>query len=309
VFDWGGGTLDVSVLEFRSGGVFEMALGGTAMAGNALDHEIALFLHGRIMQSRARRASFDEMDPHDQAQLVFRAEQAKQRLSQHESAQVSLMSYGGDPVNMTVGRQELSPVIGPAVTQALALLESTIHRAGLSVDGVDTILLVGGSSQLWLLQQELSADPRFKGRYRIAEAPEWDVAHGAALLNRDPGAYRLAETLTLRLSDGTSAELARPGDQPWGEWRGLSLVLTEDAPEAHLVVERHTAGDPRGRAALQFSTPSLGFLEEEIGLRFRLTPDLTFAVAAASGRRPAAEARERELEDLRFGYELTTVQA
>ena len=56
VFDWGGGTLDVSVVEFRNSGIFEVGLGGTPTAGNALDHEIALFLHARIMEETRRKA-------------------------------------------------------------------------------------------------------------------------------------------------------------------------------------------------------------------------------------------------------------
>jgi molecular chaperone DnaK len=309
VFDWGGGTLDISVLEFRSTGVFEIGLSGSPTAGNALDSQIALYLHGRIMQSRERRRSFEEMDPHDQTRLVFEAEELKRKLLGSPSAPVSLMNYGGKDVSVTVHRDELAPVLKPAVAEAIALLEATIHRAGLSIDGVDAILLVGGSSQLWLLQQELSVAERFKGRYRIAEAPEWDVAHGAALLNNEAGAYELAETLALRLSDGSSVDLVRPGDRPGGDSRTLSLVLTEDVPEAHIVIDRRASGDLQSRPALQFSTPSLGFLEEEISLNYRLTSDLTFVAAAASSRRPTEPAREREIEDLRFGYSLAAVKA
>jgi molecular chaperone DnaK len=309
VFDWGGGTLDVSVLEFRASGVFEIGLGGTTTAGNVLDREIALHLHGRIMGSRTDRRAFDEIDPHDQTQLLFRAEQAKQQLTRTETTVLSMMSYAGQSVHINVTREELAPVLRPAVSEAVALLEGTIHRAGLGVDGVDTILLVGGSSQLWLLKQTLSADERFQGRFRVAEAPEWDVAHGAALLNGEPGAFRLAETVALRLSDGSSLELARPGDEPVGEWRDLSLVLTEDSPEAHVVIERVRPGDPRPSPALQFSTPSLGFLEEEIALKYCLTKELTFATTATSTRRSGGVVRPREIENLRFGYELSAVRA
>jgi molecular chaperone DnaK len=307
VFDWGGGTLDVSVLEFRSTGVFELALGGTSTAGNALDHQIALHIHGRIMDSRGERRGFDEMDPHDQAQLQFRAEIAKQQLSLVEATPVSMMNYDGDSVHLSLTREALTPVVRPAVAEAIALLERTIHRAGLTVDAVDAILLVGGSSQLWLLHSELSADPRFKGRYRIAEAPEWDVAHGAALVSSNPGAYELAETLALRLSDGSSMELARPGDRPGVGRRALSLVLTEDAPEAHLVIERRSTLDSLPKPALQFSTPTLGFLNEELAFTFGLTPDLTFAASAKSARQPESPASDREIEDLRFGYALGSV--
>jgi molecular chaperone DnaK len=217
-----------------------------------------------------------------------------------------MTSYGGEAVHIVVSREMLQPVLAAAVKEAIGLLESTIHKSGLTVDAVDTILLIGGSSQLWLLQEQLSSDSRFKGRYTIAGAPEWDVAHGAALLDREPGAYRIAETLALRLSDGSSIVLARPGDRPNGHRRTLSLVLAEDAAEAHLVIERRADGDTRGKPALQFSAPSLGFLEEEIQFNYGLTPELTFAANAASTRRPAGAVRDHEIEDLRFAYTLET---
>jgi molecular chaperone DnaK len=219
------------------------------------------------------------------------------------------MHYGGQPVNLTVSRAECEPILMPAVNEAISVLESTINRTGVGVDGIDAILLVGGSSQLWLLQQQLSADPRFMGRYRIADAPEWDVAHGAALLDREPGAFRLAETLGLRMSDGSSVDLVEPGARPADDWRSLSLVLTEDASEANLVIERRNVGDSHATTALQFATPSLGFMEEEIEFRYKLTNDLTFAVSADSTRRPASAGSAREVENLRFGYELTAVRA
>ena len=64
--------------------------------------------------------------------------------------------------------------------------------------------------------------------------------------------------------------------------RTLSLVLIEDAPEAHLVIERCRESRSTAVPALQFAAPSLGFLEEEISLRYGLTADLTFAATAAS---------------------------
>jgi len=307
VFDWGGGTLDVSVVEFRRSGIFEIGLGGTATAGNAIDREIALNLHARIMQDRRETRAFDEMDPHDQNELLFRSEELKRRLTSKADSTVAIGSYGGSPVHIEVTRSSLRPTVLPAVTEAIALLETTIHRAGLSVDGVDTILLIGGSSQLWLLREELAADPRFAGRWQLAESPEWDVAHGASLLSREPGAYALAETLELKLADGSRIALARPGDAPGSSERALSLVLIEDAPEAHLVIERRRDQAAAVAPALQFATPTLGFLEEEITLRYGLTRDLTFSAVAASGRF-SSEGKAHEIEDLRFGYTLHGAQ-
>ncbi len=304
VFDWGGGTLDISVVEFRRSGIFEIGLGGTPTAGNAMDREIALNLHARIMRERGETRAFDDMDPHDQNELLFRSEELKQRLTFKPETTLAIGAYGGLPVHMEVTCASLRPTLLPAVTEAISLLETTIHRAGLSVDGVDSILLIGGSSQLWLLREELASDARFAGRWQLAESPEWDVAHGAALLSREPGAYALAETLELKLADGSRIQLARPGDSPGAPERTLSLVLIEDAPEAHLVIERRGDSTSTSAPGLQFSTPTLGFLEEEITLRYGLTPDLTFSAAATSGRF-SSEGKPYEIEDLRFGYALS----
>jgi molecular chaperone DnaK len=303
VFDWGGGTLDISALELRSAGIFEIGLAGTPTAGNALDNEIAVFLHGLIMEGRGHVRGFDEMSPHDQNHLLFRAEEAKRQLSQTTDAAVSMTDYGGEPVHIRVDRRMLAPIVRPAVNEAVALLESTIHKAGLEVAAVDRILLIGGSSQLWLLREVLSADQRFMGRYRLAESPEWDVAHGAALLQSRPGSYSLAETFGLRLSDGSSVPLVQEGDAPSHEQRTLSLVLTEDAREAQIVIERIGAGT-RAEPALTFSTQTLGFLQEEIALQFGLTSDLTFSAAAKSSRFANREPRAHEIEKVRFAYKL-----
>jgi hypothetical protein len=50
-------------------------------------------------------------------------------------------------------------------------------------------------------------------------------------------------------------------------------------------------------------------MEEEIAFRYRLTDDLTLVVSADSARRPAGAPVVREVENLRFGYELTAVRA
>jgi molecular chaperone DnaK len=304
VFDWGGGTLDISVVEFRQSGIFEIGLGGTPTAGNALDREIALNLHARIMRERGQTRPFDEMDPHDQSELLFRSEEVKRQLASKSEVTLAMGAYAGHPVHIEVTRASLRSTLLPAVTEAVSLLEATIHRAGLSVDGIDTILLIGGSSQLWLLREELASDPRFAGRWQLAESPEWDVAHGAALLSRQPGAYALAETLDLKLANGSRIQLARPGDAPGAPERSLSLVLIEDAPEAHLVIERRGDSMSATAPALQFSAPTLGFLEEEITLRYGLTADLTFSAAATSARF-SSEGKPYEIEDLRFGYALS----
>jgi len=203
-----------------------------------------------------------------------------------------------------VSRRNATGVLGPFVDRAVNLLASTVAQAGLSIDSLDDIIVIGGSSQLWLLNERLAADPRFTGHYRLAANPEWDVAHGAAILEQTPGNYELAETLGLQLCDGTHFELVRRGQALDTTPRSLSLALVEDAREANLIIDRLADLGAVQTNALHFSVPTLGFLDDEIRVSHELTRDLTFRVSAHSRSLGREKAEIREFSNLRFGYHL-----
>jgi molecular chaperone DnaK len=303
VFDWGGGTLDISVLEVAGGVVHERSTVGLAQAGDDLDRAIALYLHGRLMRERGTSMAFEQVPTRDRDLLLTRAEIAKCALAEETAHFVAMAGYMGAPANIRITREELTPIVGPYVDGALDLLSESITRAGLSTDAIDNIVIVGGSSRLWLLRERLASDDRFAGRYGLADEPEWDVACGAAMLDEHPGSYRLGETLGLLLSDETYHELVCTGGVPQGRSEGLSLSLVEDARQANLIVDRWASATHR-RNAVQFSVPALGFDREEIQLRYGITDDLVFEIEAASSARGTASRRLRECADLRFSYDL-----
>ena len=217
---------------------------------------------------------------------------------------MGLEHYAGRPANVMLTRKSTAGVLGPFVDRAINLLASTVAQAGLNIDSLDDIIVIGGSSQLWLLDERLAADPRFTGRYRLAANPEWDVAHGAAILEQSPGNYELAETLGLHLCDGSHFELVRRGQALDTTPRSLSLALVEDSREANLIIDRWTDLGAPPTNALHFSVPTLGFLDDEIRLSYELTKDLTFRVSAHSRSRGPAKTEIREFSNLRFGYHL-----
>lgn len=172
----------------------------------------------------------------------------------------------------------------------------------MSHDELQEIIVVGGSSQLWLLPEMLGSE--FAGKFKLGANAEWDVAHGAAIIESNPGKFTLAEALGLRLSDETHFDLARPGDRPTAESMSLSLALIDDTPAANIIIDRWTTDSAQPVTALQFSVPAMGFSQEEIRLRYRLTEDLTFRVTGQSMSRETRSVVERETGELRFGYEM-----
>jgi molecular chaperone DnaK len=303
VFDWGGGTLDVSVLELIGEAIHERATAGVPRAGDDMDFAVAQLTHSRIMQQRGLSLRLEEVATKERDFLLARAEKLKCDLAEAPEGQVAMTSYAGAPANVRVTREDVAPVLRPFVDAAVELLATTVKDAGLSVDAIDNIIVVGGSSRLWLLKERLATDERFAGRCRLAEEPEWDVAQGAAMLDEHPGAYTVAETLGMLLSDESYHELLRSGEIAGAGHGSFSLSLIEDSQHASLIVDRWVSRD-RPRNAFQFSVPTLGFDREEIKVSYRISEDLVFELEALSTALGASSRRIRECSDLRFTYEL-----
>ena len=81
VFDWGGGTLDISMISVENHEVSEMAVAGQRLGGNDIDQMLARHIHARFMQEVSEARSFDDLSPAERDQIIERSEEAKKRLS------------------------------------------------------------------------------------------------------------------------------------------------------------------------------------------------------------------------------------
>ena len=90
VFDWGGGTLDVTILKVENGNVLEMASAGMQFAGDDIDKKIAQKMHTRFMRGKANRISFDELDPITKDKLLTQCERAKCDFEDEDIVSISI---------------------------------------------------------------------------------------------------------------------------------------------------------------------------------------------------------------------------
>jgi molecular chaperone DnaK len=274
---------------------------GSPRAGDAIDEDLARRVHAQICDPGV---AFDDLSTNERDQLLVRCERAKCELSSAAEAHIWLPEYAGKSRTIPVSRDFCRPAIEPYVRGAIEMLARAISRAGLSVDAIDEIIVIGGSSRLWLLREMLESDPRFQAASSFPDKPEWDVARGASVVDRHPGSYSLAETIGLELSDGSYFELARPGDAPCERISSVNLALVEDVRAANVVIDRWTPGyEAQRELASQFSVPTLGFDQEAVDLSWNITEDLTMAI---EGRSPAYgnDSIKREISRLRFGYRI-----
>jgi molecular chaperone DnaK len=301
VFDWGGGTLDVTVLEIRGHTIYERYVDGLPRAGDQIDEDLARRVHSHFSDTGI---GFDDLLGIDRDRLLVVCERAKRELATRPETDI-WVQYAGVSQVSKISREFCRPAIEPYVRDAIQVLAKSISRSGLSIDAIDEIIVIGGSSRLWLLREMM--EEHFGAIALFPEKPEWDVARGAAIVDQRPGSYALAETIGLELSDGSYFELARPGDAPANRVSCVNLALVEDVKAANVVIDRWDRdSEARRELAAQFTIPTLGFDQEAVDLTCHITEDLTLSIEGRSPAHGNGSVTKREITRLRFGYRIDT---
>jgi len=319
VFDWGGGTLDVSVLQIEGNFVRELATASLLQAGDEIDRLIASHIHRALKGEELDRA---RLPAKQYDRLIVAAESAKCELSDKDEVKRFLPAYLGGDYTFKLDRPSLVALTQSIIDRCIKVVADAITAAR-KVGGdakIDYIVLVGGSSRLWGLGRQLQAS--FPDVILFEpQRPAWVVAKGASILadeltghrNREP-IYRLNHPVYLRLSDGTSLSLVRDGDPFDDKYRRFLLGIVEDTDHAQLIFavpDGHglgiLGGTPEIRSVDFLSVPLQGLPFEQVRLEAKLTKDLTLAVRAQTEK--ADQHNEShwtrwEYEQLLFSYGL-----
>jgi molecular chaperone HscA len=167
IYDFGGGTFDVSVLRL-SKGVFEvLATGGhTALGGDDIDRLIVGWIVEQTKQTNLKSAEYQA--------LLQAAKEAKEALSTQESVTVTV---GNNKLNLSVSDFEI--MIKPLIERTLVVCKRVLRDAKVKVVDVDAIVLVGGSTRIPAIQVDV--ETLFKRKPLCTIDPDLVVALGAAI--------------------------------------------------------------------------------------------------------------------------------
>jgi molecular chaperone DnaK len=290
VFDWGGGTLDVSVLQIEGESVQELATSSLLQAGDAIDELVAAHIHRTLRGEELDRA---RLPARTYDRLIVAAESAKCELSDRTEARRSLIGYLGQDYLFKFDRASLVELTQPIITRCIKVVADAISTAR-KVGGegnIEHIVLVGGSSRLWGLADQLRSAFPDVNVFEPAR-PAWAVAKGASALaeqvtaHRERNAiYRLNHPVYLRLSDDTPLALVREGDVFDDRYRRFLLGIVEQTDHAQLIFAVPDGqgtgilgGTPEIRPVDFLSVPLQGLPFEQLRLEAKLTKELTLCV-------------------------------
>jgi len=209
VYDLGGGTFDITILQL-AGDVFEVlaTAGDTFLGGDDVDSMVADHMTAQFLEQH-RYDAHQDLQAYER--LKAAAEWAKIQLS--EKPQVKLcveeLAYGegGAALNLdyALTREQLEHMCEPLVARSFDVCEDAMKAAGLRPTQLDNVILVGGSTRIPLLQRMVA---EYFGRKPLSNIdPDLVVAQGAALQ-----AFSLAEPASRKAALGRVAlkKVAQP---------------------------------------------------------------------------------------------------
>lgn len=179
VYDLGGGTFDVSIIQKNGAKVDVLGTGGySELGGHYFDKKIQNYISDRLLDEDDIDLEGDDTMCYARQELALKAETAKQHLSSRDKTEI-VFGIAGAPKQFSLTREEYERMIEPFVQRTENMVLQVMEKAKVTFDDLDQILLVGGSSRTPLIQRELE---KFSGKTLSRTInPDEAVAMGAAL--------------------------------------------------------------------------------------------------------------------------------
>ena len=181
VYDFGGGTFDVSVVRFESDVVEVLSSkGDTQLGGDDLDE----LLLNKIADDFHTEHGIDLRDNlSTRYRLIQACEAAKRTLSVSSTADIAeefVAEKDGQPLNLsiTITRHDFEELIAPCIERTLSSLDEALRDSKLTVEGIDDLVLVGGSTRIPMVAQRLGEELKLEPSRTVN--PDLAVALGAA---------------------------------------------------------------------------------------------------------------------------------
>ena len=319
VFDWGGGTLDVCIVQISKDGsqLVELAHGGIEdRAGDDFDHRVMASLRESFLKDHPA-ISDEELELRGDVRDRFwlNAEAGKIALSSAQKTSITVATFfqkDGKIYDLqeSLARPEFEKLITAEVDAAVRCVERCLTQARLTPGCIDHLLLVGGTSNIPLVRERLEA--LFGHKVQVAHEPDAAIARGAAIVAAEGWRSFNALPLGVKLCDGTFFDILRQGAPLDAESSRRVVFYCTDwrIGSANLVFcKRAVSGDSdlvQVGKVLQVPTKHEVHHEGELDrivADFTVTPDATLRCVAQSTT--LGQTAQCEIHDIAFGLDLS----
>jgi molecular chaperone DnaK len=199
IYDFGGGTFDLSILNIVDGQYMEAGTGGDRwLGGDDLDRALQSHILNRISEDYKINnidALIEKLDQRKRyvfdAQFRENVENIKIQLSSSMSASFIMDGFEDEngewiDFDINIKREEFEKLAKPFVERSIELIENLLKEVGYEIPMIDNILLVGGTSCIPLIKEMLSKKYGSE-KIKVSEKPMLAIAEGAGILSHRLG--------------------------------------------------------------------------------------------------------------------------
>jgi len=203
VFDWGGGTLDLTLCKVLDGLIVQVANDGTEdVGGDVFDEELRNEVERRSLISRGFKDDVPLL-PDARRRLLHACEEAKINLSARGTWNVYVDNYydveGDTDLEVQLNRSDFESIVGHLVRKGVARIERLVERAGYTAASPELCLATGGMVNMPLIKNRL--DELFgPKRVHVSASSASAISEGAAWVASDSARLHLAKNVELVLA-------------------------------------------------------------------------------------------------------------
>jgi actin-like ATPase involved in cell morphogenesis len=214
VFDWGGGTLDLTLCRLMGDMVVQLMNDGTEeVGGDVFDESIMNHLLQQVCASRGIDRTV-EIQSGAKARLLDRCERAKIDLSTRARSQVYVGSFfrsvSDEDLDYSLSQDELERVVAPLLKKGFERIRMILENAGYAPEQVGLCVATGGMSNMPAVKRRLHEwfGPE---RVQVPDSTATLIAEGAAWIASDHAGLRLAKNVELVLARNSYLPLVKAG--------------------------------------------------------------------------------------------------
>lgn len=322
VFDWGGGTLDLTLCQVQNGMLVQIRNDGTnELGGDVMDEAIRREVEKRAAEAADLSPDEADVDPGASLRLLTRAEEAKIKLSFREQEHVYVPGYFRndlkDPdLDILLTRSELEEIIGQKVRQGVKRAKALIESADLTTADISLCLATGGIVNMPAVKSGLY-EMFGAARVEISDRGFSIISEGAAWIAHDRARLRLAKNIEVHAARnqhfpviGAGYEMPTAGEVSEAELLTLYCTDPRDgvgkvnllSPTRHgRHVQANDARQPLACLNVKVE-PSMAKLFERIMLHLEVDDNLILHASAKSAIRGGSDSAD--IHSLEFGLDI-----